>query len=428
MPKIIRVHAREILDSRGNPTVEAEVETDLGAFGRAIVPSGASTGDKEAVELRDGDPARYGGKGVLNAVNNVNKTLAPAVLGMEVSDQAGLDRVLCEADGTENKGKLGANAILAVSLAAAHAAAACHSLPLYRYLGGAGAKVLPVPMMNVLNGGAHADPSGALREFMIVPFAAGSFHEAGRTGSEVFPAPKAGLKDRGQVTAVGDEGGFAPNLPSNEAALEALTAAIEKAGYRPGEEIGFALDAPAPELYDRAAGVYRFGKSGMAGKTTEEMIRWYEALARDYPILSIEDGLSEYDWDGWQALTARLGSCIQLVGDDLFATNPALIAKGIEQRAANALLVKFNQIGTLSEALSAIELAKSAGYRSVVSHRSGETEDTTLADLAVAVNAGQIKTGSLSRTDRIAKYNRLLRIEEALGACAVYPGKAALSR
>lgn len=428
MPKIIRVHAREILDSRGNPTVEAEVETDLGAFGRAIVPSGASTGDKEAVELRDGDPARYGGKGVLNAVNNVNKTLAPAVLGMEVSDQAGLDRVLCEADGTENKGKLGANAILAVSLAAAHAAAACHSLPLYRYLGGAGAKVLPVPMMNVLNGGAHADSSVDVQEFMIVPFAAGSFHEAVRTGSEVFHALKAVLKDRGQVTAVGDEGGFAPNLPSNEAALEALTAAIEKAGYRPGEEIGFALDVAASELYDRAAGVYRFGKSGMAGKTTEEMIRWYEALARDYPILSIEDGLSEYDWDGWHALTARLGGCTQLVGDDLFATNPALIAKGIEQRAANALLVKFNQIGTLSEALSAIELAKSAGYRSVVSHRSGETEDTTLADLAVAVNAGQIKTGSLSRTDRIAKYNRLLRIEEALGACAVYPGKAALSR
>lgn len=428
MPNITRVHAREVLDSRGNPTVEAEVETASGAFGRAIVPSGASTGDKEAVELRDSDPARYGGKGVLTAVRNANEVLAPAVLGMEVTDQAEIDRVLCAADGTENKQKLGANAILAVSLAAAHAAAAFHGLPLYRYLGGAGARVLPVPMMNVLNGGAHADSSVDVQEFMIVPFAAESFHEAVRTGSEIFHALKKVLKDRGQVTAVGDEGGFAPNLPSNEAALEALIAAVEAAGYRPGEEVGFALDVAASEFYDQKTGVYRFAKSGADDKTTEEMIRWYEALCGQYPILSIEDGLSEYDWDGWKTLTSRLGGCVQLVGDDLFATNPALLAKGIKERAANALLVKLNQIGTLSEALSAIELAKSAGYRSVVSHRSGETEDTTLADLAVAVNAGQIKTGSLSRTDRTAKYNRLMRIEEALGASALYPGKAALAR
>ena len=425
MSVIVDVHAREVLDSRGNPTIEVEVETVSGAFGRAIVPSGASTGEREALELRDGDKNRFNGKGVMTAVNNVNEILADVVIGLDVTDQAAIDKALIEADGTKDKSKYGANAILGISLAVAHAAANFYGLPLYRYLGGIHAKTLPVPMMNVLNGGSHADSSVDFQEFMIMPVGAKSMKEAIQMGAETFHALKKVLKEKGQVTAVGDEGGFAPNLEDNEVPLKAIMEAIKAAGYKAGEDICIAMDVAASEFYNTETKMYDLKKSGQGSKTTDEMIAWYDELVEKYPIISIEDGLGERDWDGWKKLTEHLGKKIQLVGDDLYVTNPAILQEGIDKDIANSILIKVNQIGTLTETFDAMELAKKHGYTAVVSHRSGETEDTTIADIAVAFNAGQIKTGSMSRTDRIAKYNQLLRIEEELGDVAVFPGKSA---
>jgi enolase len=417
--QIERVHARQILDSRGNPTVEVEIALRSGATGRAAVPSGASTGEFEATELRDGGGA-YGGKGVSRAVGNVNGEIAEAVAGDDVLDQSGLDRKLIELDGTPNKSRLGANAILGVSLAAARAAAAEEQLPLWRYLGGEAARVLPVPMMNVLNGGAHADNSVDFQEFMIVPSGAPSFAEALRTGAEVFHALKKTLSARKLATAVGDEGGFAPDLESNEAALQMLIEGIEAAGYTPGDDVAIALDPATSEIF--SAGGYELTHEGRTLSPTELADYWAD-LASRYPILSIEDGMDEEDWDGWRALTERIGERVQLVGDDLFVTNTERLQRGIDTGVANSILIKVNQIGTLSETLAAIDMARSAGYTAVMSHRSGETEDTTIADLAVATGCGQIKTGAPSRSDRVAKYNQLLRIEEALGDDAEYPGR-----
>ncbi|QOR83957.1 phosphopyruvate hydratase [Geobacillus stearothermophilus] len=421
MSAIIDVYAREVLDSRGNPTVEVEVYTEEGGFGRALVPSGASTGEYEAVELRDGDKNRYLGKGVLKAVENVNEIIAPEIIGLEVADQVAIDRKLIELDGTENKSKLGANAILGVSLAVARAAADELGLPLYQYLGGFNAKTLPVPMMNILNGGAHADNNVDIQEFMIMPVGAESFREALRMGAEIFHSLKAVLKAKGYNTAVGDEGGFAPNLKSNEEALQTIIEAIEKAGYKPGEQVMLAMDVASSELYNKEDGKYHLEGEGVV-KTSEEMVAWYEELVSKYPIISIEDGLDENDWEGHKLLTKRLGKKVQLVGDDLFVTNTKKLAEGIEKGVGNSILIKVNQIGTLTETFDAIEMAKRAGYTAVVSHRSGETEDSTIADIAVATNAGQIKTGAPSRTDRVAKYNQLLRIEDELGHTAIYQG------
>lgn len=421
MSAIIDVYAREVLDSRGNPTVEVEVYTEDGGFGRALVPSGASTGEYEAVELRDGDKNRYLGKGVLKAVENVNEIIAPEIIGLEVTDQVAIDQKLIELDGTENKSKLGANAILGVSLAVARAAADELGLPLYQYLGGFNAKTLPVPMMNILNGGAHADNNVDIQEFMIMPVGAESFREALRMGAEIFHSLKAVLKAKGYNTAVGDEGGFAPNLKSNEEALQTIIEAIEKAGYKPGEQVMLAMDVASSELYNKEDGKYHLEGEGVV-KTSEEMVAWYEELVSKYPIISIEDGLDENDWEGHKLLTERLGKKVQLVGDDLFVTNTKKLAEGIEKGVGNSILIKVNQIGTLTETFDAIEMAKRAGYTAVVSHRSGETEDSTIADIAVATNAGQIKTGAPSRTDRVAKYNQLLRIEDELGHTAIYQG------
>ncbi|RHW38935.1 phosphopyruvate hydratase [Neobacillus notoginsengisoli] len=422
MPFIIDVYAREVLDSRGNPTVEVEVFTDSGAFGRALVPSGASTGEHEAVELRDGDKGRYLGKGVLKAVENVNDLIAPELIGeYSVLDQVGVDHALIELDGTENKGKLGANAILGVSMAVAHAAADYLDIPLYQYLGGFNSKQLPVPMMNIVNGGEHADNNVDIQEFMIMPVGAPNFREALRMGAEIFHSLKSVLQEKGLNTAVGDEGGFAPNLGSNEEALQTIVTAIEKAGYKPGEEIMLAMDAAASEFYNREDGKYHLSGEGVV-KTSEEMVDWYAEMASKYPIISIEDGLDENDWDGHKLLTERLGDKVQLVGDDLFVTNTKKLAQGIEQGVSNSILIKVNQIGTLTETFDAIEMAKRAGYTAVISHRSGETEDATIADIAVATNAGQIKTGAPSRTDRVAKYNQLLRIEDQLAETAQYLG------
>jgi enolase len=425
VPSVASVHAREILDSRGNPTLEAEVFLDSGVSGRAAVPSGASTGAHEALELRDGAKNRYLGRGVLQAVHNVNEIIAPKLQGLDARQQAGVDRLLLDLDGTPNKGKLGANAILGVSLAVAHAAAAAARLPLYRYLGGSNAKYLPVPMMNILNGGKHADNNVDFQEFMIMPIGAESFREALRMGAEVFHHLKKVLHDKQLSTAVGDEGGFAPDLKSSDAALELLALAVEKAGYKLGEQVMFALDPATTELFDEAK---KKGKTGYCFfksrpdhvATSDEMIDLWKKLCARWPIRSIEDGLAEDDWSGWQKLTQELGGRVQLVGDDLFVTNSKRLQEGIAKRAANSILIKVNQIGTLTETLDAIELARRNGYTTVISHRSGETEDTTIADLAVATNAGQIKTGSASRTDRIVKYNQLLRIEEDLQAAARY--------
>lgn len=421
--RIERVHAREILDSRGNPTVEVEVALTSGIAGRASVPSGASTGQHEAVELRDGDEGRYLGKGVLRAVGNVNSTIAPAVAGMDPSDQAAIDGRLNELDGTPNKGNLGANGILGVSLAVAKSAAAAFGAPLYRHIGGASACTLPVPMMNILNGGSHADSSVDLQEFMVMPVGADSFREALRAGAEIFHALREVLKAGGYSTGVGDEGGFAPSLASNEEALEVVGEAIQKAGYVPGRDILLALDPASTEFYDN--GRYVFHKSDGSERTSEHLVDFWEDWTRRYPIVSIEDGLAEDDWAGWEGLTARLGDRVQLVGDDLFVTNTERLQRGIQSEVGNSILIKVNQIGTLTETLEAIETARNAGYTSVISHRSGETEDATIADLAVGTGAGQIKTGSASRSDRIAKYNQLLRIEEELGESAVYPGREA---
>jgi len=421
MSTIISVHAREILDSRGNPTVEADVTLASGASGRAAVPSGASTGEHEAVELRDGDQQRFGGKGVLEAVKNVNEVIGPRLEGYTATDQIAVDYAMLELDGTPNKSHLGANAILAVSMATARAAAEDAGLPLYRYLGGPLAHVLPVPMMNILNGGAHASNTVDFQEFMVVPIGAETYAEGLRTGIEVFHALKKVLAKRGLSTAVGDEGGFAPNLPNDEGALEAIMAAIESAGFEAGKDVAIALDPAASEFYQD--GAYTFKKSGAGKKTAEEMIALYKSWIDRYPIVSIEDGLAEDDWAGWAKLTETLGSRVQLVGDDLFCTNVERLARGIEEGVANAILIKVNQIGTLTETLQCIELARSNGYGAVISHRSGETEDTFIADLAVASGVGQIKTGSGSRTDRVAKYNQLLRIAEALGDVGHYPGR-----
>ena len=421
MSTIISVHAREILDSRGNPTVEADVTLASGASGRAAVPSGASTGEHEAVELRDGDQQRFGGKGVLEAVKNVNEVIGPRLEGFTATDQIAVDYAMLELDGTPNKSHLGANAILAVSMATARAAAEDAGLPLYRYLGGPLAHVLPVPMLNILNGGAHASNTVDFQEFMVVPIGAETYAEGLRTGIEVFHALKKVLAKRGLSTAVGDEGGFAPNLPNDEGALEAIMAAIESAGYEAGKDVAIALDVAASELF--ADGAYTFKKSGAGKKSAEEMIALYKSWIDRYPIVSIEDGLAEDDWSGWARLTETLGSRVQLVGDDVFCTNVERLARGIEEGVANAILIKVNQIGTLTETLQCIELARSNGYGAVISHRSGETEDTFIADLAVASGVGQIKTGSGSRTDRVAKYNQLLRIAEALGDVGHYPGR-----
>ncbi|CAK7056522.1 phosphopyruvate hydratase [Tissierella carlieri] len=422
MSIIVDVYAREVLDSRGNPTVEVEVWTEDGAFGRALVPSGASTGAFEAVELRDGDKGRFLGKGVMNAVDNVNNIIAEEVIGMDVFEQTAIDKLMIQLDGTPNKGKLGANAILGVSLAVARAAADELGMPLYQYVGGVNAKTLPVPMMNILNGGEHADNNVDIQEFMVMPVGAKSFREALRMGAEIFHNLKSVLKSKGLNTAVGDEGGFAPNLSSNEEALKTIVEAIEKAGYKPGEEIMLALDVAATEMYDEEKKVYNLAGEGRI-LTVDEMINYYEELVNKYPIISIEDGLAEDDWDGWKQLTERLGKKIQLVGDDLFVTNTERLNKGIDLGISNSVLVKLNQIGTLTETLDTIEMAKINGYTAVISHRSGETEDTTIADLAVAMNAGQIKTGAPSRTDRVAKYNQLLRIEDMLGEEAIYRGR-----
>jgi enolase len=423
MTMIERVSAREILDSRGNPTVEAEVTLASGIIGRAAVPSGASTGENEALEMRDSDKKRYGGKGVLKAVGNINTVIAKVLAGRDALMQADIDLAMLAADGTPNKRKLGANAILAVSLATARAAADAIGLPLYAYLGGVGARTLPVPMMNVLNGGAHADNNVDFQEFMIVPGGFDTFAEALRAGVEVFHSLKAVLKKRGHSTSVGDEGGFAPNLKSNDEAIEAILEAVNQAGYKPGDQIALALDPASSEFYEK--GAYAFKKSTGARMSSDEMVELYKSWADQYPIISIEDGLAESDWEGWAALTRELGGRIQLVGDDLFVTNTEYLARGIRENVANSILIKVNQIGSLTETLDTIEMAKTHGYTCVISHRSGETEDTFIADLAVATNAGQIKTGSASRTDRIAKYNQLLRIEEELGTAAQFPGFAA---
>ena len=419
MSLIYDVNAREVLDSRGNPTVEVEVFLEDGTMGRVIIPSGASTGVHEAVELRDGDKDRYLGKGTLQAVDNVLNVIAPEVIGMSVFDQVGIDQMLIELDGTPNKGKLGANAILGVSLAAAKAAAAYLDMPLYQYIGGVNAKVLPVPMMNILNGGKHADNNVDIQEFMIMPVGAKSFREALRMGTEIYHNLKKVLKARGTLSGVGDEGGFAPNLETNEDALAVIVEAIEKAGYKPGEDVRLALDVASSEIYKD--GKYHLASENEA-KTNAEMVEYYEYLCNKYPIISIEDGLAEDDWEGWKMMTDKLGDRLQIVGDDLFVTNTERLKQGIESNTANAILIKVNQIGTLTETLDAIEMAKRAGYTAVVSHRSGESEDATIADLAVAVNAGQIKTGAPCRTDRIAKYNQLLRIEEELEETAQYNG------
>lgn len=422
---INEVHAREILDSRGNPTIEVEVTLDNGVTGRAAVPSGASTGTREALELRDGDKARFLGKGVLKAVQNVNDEIAEEIIGMPANNQVAVDKAMLELDGTETKEKLGANAILGVSLAVAKAAAATCGLPLYQYIGGVNAKVLPVPMLNILNGGAHADNNVDPQEFMIMPVGAASFKEALRWAAEIFHNLKSVLKKKGYSTAVGDEGGFAPNLKSNEEALDVILEGIQKAGYTPGKQIFIALDPAASEFYDEDKKKYVFKKSDKSEKSSEEMVAFWANWVEKYPIISIEDGMAEGDWDGWKLMTERLGSKIQIVGDDLFVTNTKILKEGIEKGIANAILIKLNQIGSLTETLDAIEMAKRAGYTAIVSHRSGETEDTTIADLVVATNAGQIKTGSTSRTDRICKYNQLLRIEEQLGNVAQYAGMAA---
>ncbi len=420
MTTILDVIAREILDSRGNPTVEVEVYLEGGAVGRAAVPSGASTGAFEAVELRDGDKSRYLGKGVQKAVDNVNNIIAEEIIGMDALDQVGIDKLMIELDGTPNKSKLGANAILGVSLAVAKAAANQLGIPLYQYIGGVNAKVMPVPMMNILNGGEHADNTVDIQEFMIMPVGAKSFREALRMCAEVFHSLKSVLKDKGYSTAVGDEGGFAPDLKTNEEAIEVILEAVEKAGYKPGDDIRIAIDAAATELYGED-GKYHFPGEGVV-RTVEELVDYYVKLVDKYPIISLEDGVAEEDWEGWKLLTEKLGDRIQLVGDDLFVTNTERLAKGIDLGVANSILIKVNQIGTLTETLDAIQMANRAGYTAVVSHRSGETEDTTIADLVVAVNAGQIKTGAPSRTDRVAKYNQLLRIEQQLDELAQYPG------
>jgi enolase len=426
MSEILNVHAREILDSRGNPTIEVEVITEGGFIGRAAVPSGASTGTHEAVELRDGDKSRYLGKGVQNAVNNVNKTIAEALIGMDAFEQRAIDKAMIDLDGTPNKGKLGANAILGVSLAVAKAAARASNQSLYRYLGGVNAHVIPVPMMNILNGGAHADNSIDFQEFMIMPVGAESFREGLRMGVEVFHALKGVLKKKGYSTNVGDEGGFAPNIKSNVEAIDTVMIAIEAAGYKPGEDMMIAMDAAVSELYDAETGMYTFHKSSGKQMSSKDLVKFWVDWANKYPILSIEDGLAEDDWEGWKSLTEKLGNRIQLVGDDLFVTNVNRLQQGIDTDVANSILIKVNQIGSLTETIDAVSLAHRNGYTSVMSHRSGETEDTTIADLAVALNCGQIKTGSASRSDRIAKYNQLLRIEEELGSNGVYPGKALL--
>lgn len=423
MSSIIDIVAREILDSRGNPTVECDVYLESGTMARAAVPSGASTGIREAIELRDGDKKRYGGKGVLKAVENVNGEIADAILGSEASDQAFIDRTMIELDGTENKGRLGANAILAVSMAMARAAAEESGLPLFRYFGGMGAVQMPVPMMNVINGGAHANNNLDLQEFMIIPVGAPSFKEALRYGAETFHTLKKIINSRGMSTAVGDEGGFAPKCESHEEAIELILEAVKQAGFEPGKDIMIGLDCASSEFFDN--GKYVMKKSGGKAMTAEEWAGVLEGWVNKYPIISIEDGMAEGDWEGWKMLTEKLGDRVQLVGDDLFVTNPKILKEGIEKGVANSILIKVNQIGTLTETFEAIEMAKRAGYTAVVSHRSGETEDSTIADIAVGLNAGQIKTGSMSRSDRMAKYNQLLRIEERLGDCAVYPGKSA---
>ncbi|MBP9225694.1 MAG: phosphopyruvate hydratase [Verrucomicrobiales bacterium] len=420
---ISNIRAREIVDSRGNPTVEVDVELEGGAIGRAAVPSGASTGEHEAWELRDGDKDRYLGKGVLQAVDAVNEKICPELIGLDATDQTVLDKLMIQIDGTPNKKNLGANAILGVSLAAAHAAANQLQLPLYKYIGGPNAKVLPVPMMNIINGGAHSDAPIDFQEFMIMPKGAPTFREALRQGAEIFHALKKVLKDRGLTTTVGDEGGFAPNLDSAFDALEVIAQAVEKAGYKLGEELFIALDVASSEFFDKEKGKYVFKKSDKSEKTASELVDYYIELQKKYPIISIEDGCDENDWDGWKTITEKMGANTQLVGDDLFVTNTSFLQKGIDLGVANSILVKVNQIGSLTETLDAIELAKENRYTSVISHRSGETEDSTIADIAVATNAGQIKTGSLSRSDRIAKYNQLLRIEEELGDDAIYGGK-----
>src|SRR5690625_480526 len=422
MPYITDVYAREVLDSRGNPTIEVEVVTESGAFGAALVPSGASTGEYEAVELRDGDADRYGGKGVLQAVANVNEKIAPELVGLDVTRQNIIDAIMIELDDTPNKANLGANAILGVSIATAHAAADYLEIPLYNYLGGFNANILPVPMMNILNGGEHADNNVDIQEFMIMPVAASSFKESVRVGAEIFHALKKVLQDKGLNTAVGDEGGFAPNLASNEEALETICEAIEAAGYEVGEEVQLAMDVASSEFYKD--GKYHLEGEGIV-RTSEEMVDWYEELVDKFPIVSIEDGLDENDWEGHKILTERIGDRVQLVGDDLFVTNTEKLEQGIEQGVGNSILIKVNQIGTLTETFEAIEMAKRAGYTAVISHRSGETEDATIADIAVATNAGQIKTGAPSRTDRVAKYNQLLRIEDELAGMGEYAGMSA---
>ncbi|MGZ8446206.1 MAG: phosphopyruvate hydratase [Candidatus Deferrimicrobiaceae bacterium] len=421
MTMIMDVHGRQVLDSRGNPTVEVEVHLESGAAGRAIVPSGASTGTREAVELRDGDPKKYLGKGVLKAVRNVNRVIGPKLIGFDATEQAFVDGMLIELDGTENKEKLGANAILGVSLAVARAAAESCGLPLYQYLGGVGGRTLPVPMMNIVNGGSHADNNVDIQEFMVMPVGAKSFSEALRMGVETFHHLKKVLKGKGLNTNVGDEGGFAPRLRSNAEAIEVILEAIGKAGYKPGKDIGIALGAAASEF--REKGGYVFRKSDRSKRSTDGMVKFYEGLCRQYPILSIEDGFAEDDWGGWKSFTQAMGKKIQIVGDDVFVTNPKILRKGIEEGIANSVLIKLNQIGTLSETIDAVEMAKRAGWTAVVSHRSGETEDSTIADFVVALNTGQIKTGSASRTDRLAKYNQLLRIEEELGQSGRFGGR-----
>lgn len=429
--KIISVHGREILDSRGNPTVEADVRLEGGVLGRAAVPSGASTGELEAIELRDGDKSRFLGKGVLKAVGHVNNEIAKAVTGLDAADQRALDRRMIDADATPNKSNFGANAILAVSMAAARASASALGQPLYKYLAryssDASASTLPVPMMNILNGGAHADNSVDVQEFMVMPLGAPSFHEALRWGVEVFHNLKTVLKKNGYSTAVGDEGGFAPNLKSNEEALERILEAITAAGYKPGEQVAIAVDPAASEFYDKASKKYIFKKSDKSARTSDEIVQFWANWVRQYPIVSIEDGLAEDDWDGWKIITRELGKKIQLIGDDIFVTNPKIFARGISEKVANAILIKLNQIGSVTETVEAVEMARKAGYASIVSHRSGETEDAFIADFVVAMGTGQIKTGSASRTDRVAKYNQLLRIEEELGASARFPGRSALA-
>jgi enolase len=427
MTEIVSIHAREILDSRGNPTVEADVVVGDGVRGRAAVPSGASTGEHEAVELRDGDKKHYLGKGVLGAVENVESIIAPELIGMDASNQKLIDATMIALDGTENKGKLGANAILAVSMACARASAEALGLPLYRYLGGVNACILPTPMMNILNGGAHADNNVDFQEFMVMPVGAETFSDALRWGTEVFHTLKSVLKKKGYNTAVGDEGGFAPSLKSNVEALELILEAIELAGYKAGTDIAIALDPASSEFYDKKSGMYVFKKSDKSEKTSEQMASYWESWARQYPIISLEDGMDENDWKGWKILTEKIGRTVQLVGDDLFVTNTKKLQRGIEEGVGNSILVKVNQIGTISETLDAIELARRNGYTSIISHRSGETEDTFIADLAVGTGAGQIKTGSASRTDRIAKYNQLLRIEEELGQTAEFLGRASVN-